>query len=196
MVSGRILLVVITAGWSVGCTQVHQLGQVDDGADDAVTSMSSDDSSGSGTDTTGSDSETGSGSSSDSSSESGEGETSVATTDEGGSEDTTAETGGEIPEPCDVVDLGGDEGLTIDIVLMTQWDAGACHEFHVTNETRDDVIWSRELRFGGAVDNYWNAEGEELNSTDWRFEGQASAGNVVVLSGSTVSFGSCMACVP
>jgi cellulase/cellobiase CelA1 len=101
-----------------------------------------------------------------------------------------------LAEPCGIVDLGGNQGLTLEIVLMNQWDAGACHELHVTNETLDDVIWSRDLRFGGMLDNYWNAEGEQLNPTDWRFGGTALAANIVVLSGTSIVFGSCMNCVP
>jgi cellulase/cellobiase CelA1 len=182
----RSLFVAVAGAWAVGCTQVHQLGQVEGSADSgegATGSISSE----------ASDGDLDSSSDIDTSSDTSDVDTETETeTDdpEGG------ETGGPIPDACDIADLGGNEGVTIDIVLMTQWDAGACHEFHVTNETLDDVIWTRDLRFGGTLDNYWNAEGEPLNQTDWRFGGQASADNVVVLSGKTIIFGSCMLCTP
>lgn len=183
MNSVRILSVAVAGVWVAGCTQVHQLGQVDSGADDATASSMLPEDSGDSDDGSSTSSETTGGS--------------EGTNDETESGETESdETGGPIPDACDIVDLGGNEGITLEIVLMNQWDAGACHEFYVTNETPDDLIWTRELRFGGTLDNYWNAKGEELTPTDWRFEGQASAGNIVVLSGQTVLFGSCMACTP
>jgi cellulase/cellobiase CelA1 len=94
------------------------------------------------------------------------------------------------------VDLGGTAGITLDIVLMSQWDVGACHEFHLTNDTTDDLIWTRDLRFGGTLDNFWNAEGEQLSKNDWRFGGKPSADNIVVLGGQTIIFGGCMQCMP
>lgn len=179
MSSVRIMVVMIAGVWAAGCTQVHQLGQIEGGVEDASASTTAEDSS----------------SSSDASTE-----TSSDTSEDGTSDETSGEEGSEtdgpIPDACDVVDLGGTEGVTLVIVLMSQWDAGACHEFHVTNETPDDVIWTRDLRFGGTLDNFWNAEGEELSPTDWRFGGQASADNIVVLSGETVIFGGCMVCSP
>ncbi|KIG13980.1 hypothetical protein DB30_07396 [Enhygromyxa salina] len=147
------------------------------------------------TDTSSTSSDSGTDSSSDTSDDTGDSGDSEDTSDETGG-DETGDTGGPIPDACEVVDLGGNEGVTTEIVLMSQWDTGACHEIYVTNQTRDDVIWTRDLRFGGTVDNYWNAEGEQLNSTDWRFGGQPSADNIVVLSGKTVVFGSCMVCAP
>lgn len=175
----RNLFVAVAGFGAAGCTQVHQLGQVEDSADDATSTFSSEESISSSSEDS-EDSDDTSGTSSD-----------IGT-------DSDSETGGPgpIPSACEVVDLGGNEGVIVDIVLMTQWDAGACHELHVKNESPDDVIWTRDLRFGGTLDNFWNAEGEQLNPTDWRFGGQASADNVVVLSGNTVIFGSCMACMP
>ena len=170
----RILIVVVAGPWVLGCTQVHDLGQLGSSADGATSILTE---------------ESGETTSSDSEPDTGSEETETGTEDSG-------ETDGPIPDPCDIVDLGGNEGVSIEITLMTQWDAGACHDFRVTNDTPDDVIWTRDLRFGGTLDNYWNAEGEALSSTDWRFGGQASAGNVVVFSGATITFGSCMICTP
>ena len=182
MVTVRVL--VATAGvCAAGCTQVHQLGQIDSRAEGATTTFegSSDDSS-----------ET-VGTSADSLS-------STETDTDESSGDETSETGetGETPEPCAVVDLGGEEGITLEIEPMSQWDKGACHLFHLTNETPEDVIWTRDLRFGGTLEaNYWNAEVEQLGPTDWRFRGSVSAGNIVILSGETLTpFGACMLCTP
>ncbi|MFV8752894.1 hypothetical protein ACNOYE_20300 [Nannocystaceae bacterium ST9] len=191
---------VISGVLAAGCTQVHELGQIDEGGDDAAASTFAGDSSSS--DSSSSDSSgdasssdsSGDASSFDSSGDASDDETTSDETTEG--ETTDGETDGPIPDACDVVDLGGNDGLTLAIVPMSQWDAGACHEFHVTNETPDDVIWTRDLRFGGTLDNFWNAEGEELSPTDWRFGGQASAGNIVVLSNATIIFGGCMLCSP
>jgi cellulase/cellobiase CelA1 len=183
----------ISCVFALGCTQVHQLGQVIGGAEDAD-------------DTSGVDGATSSMAGEDSSSSTSTGDTESSSTasdtsetgDTGDSGDTTdtGETGGPIPAPCELADLGGTEGLSLEIMLMTEWNDGACHEVYVTNDTPDDVIWYRDLRFGGTLDNAWNANSEELSPTDWRFEGQATADNIVVLSGETILFGTCMLCTP
>lgn len=186
MGTGRNLFVAVVGSWAAGCTQVHQLGQVDGGSDAASSSASA----GSSDDSSESDdaSSTSALSSMDSSSE---------TSGEGTSEETDGDETGPIPDPCDIVDLGGNEGVTIDIVLMgVPWETGGCYHFYLTNGSPDDVIWARDLRFGGTLDSWWTSEVEQLNATDWRFSGTDDAGNIVVLADETIVFGSCLTCLP
>lgn len=200
MRSVRILAVMIAGIAPASCTQVHELGQINDGAEDASTASTFFTETSSDSDATTQMADTSEGSTSPTSTDetTDEGTTDEGTTDttEDASETEGSETGEPFPEACQVMDLAGNEGVTLEVILMTQWDAGACHEFHITNESPDDVIWTRDLRFGGTLDNFWNAEGEALTPTDWRFGGQASADNILVLSGETIIFGGCMQCTP
>ena len=210
LIAGIAGIAGIVGLYASGCTQVHQLGQVDstqtaNSADSATSSMPSEDTQASGTgDTQASDSNdtestdtsdedtSPSTDTSDETSQTGESDESG----ESGESGETGETGGPSPEPCEIADLGGNRGLSVEIVFMSEWNDGACHEVHVTNETPDDVIWYRELRFGGTLDNAWNTDIEQLSPTDWRFEGQATADNVALLSGDDLLFGVCMVCMP
>jgi cellulase/cellobiase CelA1 len=179
----HILFVAVVGAWAAGCTQVHQLGQVD-GGPDATSSPESSEGSGESDDA----SSTSLDSSMDSSSE---------TSGESTSEETDGEESGPIPDPCDIVDLGGNEGVTIDIVLMGMpWETGGCYHFYLTNGSTEDVIWARDLRFGGTLDSWWTSEAEQLNATDWRFSGTDEADNIVVLADETIVFGSCLTCLP
>ncbi|WP_217909860.1 hypothetical protein [Pseudenhygromyxa sp. WMMC2535] len=186
------------------CIQVHQLGQIDEGETDEVGALDesaqdatggedwpetgdteSGDSETSGTET--SDTESG-----DSEADDGDSETSGTETDD----TETSDTDGPTPASCGVIDLGGDPGVEVELSLMTQWEDGSCWEVSLTNVSPDNLIWTRDLRFGGELETYWNAEGEALNVTDWRFGGTASASNILILSGETVGFGCCMTCMP
>ena len=177
----------MAVGCALGCTQVHMLGPFDEGADDATSSLSTETTGGTNTST---ETETDTGDELEST----EDESSTDTT---GETETTGETGDDpVPEACEAVDLGGTDGLMVDIMLMTQWDMGACYLVKVTNESGDDLIWTRDLRLGGLLDNYWNAEAEELTTTDWRFGGKENAQNILVMADETVEFGICMECEP
>ena len=194
MNSVRILFVAVAAAGSLAtaCTQVHQLGQIEGGAGDASRGNSSSEDSGD---------------SSDSSSTPSDSEVDTSSETSGGGEDTSDEsdgqesddTGGPIPEACEIVDLGGNEGLILDIVPQEPpWPTGVCTDIYVTNETPDPVIWFRDLRFGGQLQLEpppWNTQSEELSPTDYRFRGVPS-NNIVVLPDETVSFGCCMTCTP
>ncbi|PRP98591.1 hypothetical protein ENSA7_65340 [Enhygromyxa salina] len=189
----RIRFVAVVGCWAAGCTQVHQLGQLEDSADDATSSLPSED-----LDESDDSVSTSSGGSMDSSFEtSGDGDGDGDGGGDGDGDGDGDDTDGPIPDPCDIVDLGGDEGITIDIVIMGMpWETGGCYHFYLTNETRDDVIWARDLRFGGTLDSWWTSEVEQLNASDWRFSGTDEAGNIVVVAGETIVFGSCLTCMP
>jgi hypothetical protein len=177
-------LIAAAALCAAGCTQVHQLGVLDESggqsesADSATTSTDSGAGESDGSADSTSDTEAGEGGSTD--------------TDTGSSDSGN----GPSPLPCEIADLGGDPGLSIEITLMHEWVDGPCYEVFITNESDEDVIWTRDLRFGGVLDNTWNADVEQLNSTDWRFDGQPTADNVVVLMGETILFGACLTCAP
>lgn len=183
--------------------QVHQLGQVDagdEGAQDAATEAWGDESDSESTETetdSGSTETTDSESTDSTETESTETDTGTETTESMDTEtDGSEDTGGPVPEPCEIVDLGGTEGITVEFAPMNDWADGACRYVYLTNESTENLVWTRDLRFGGEMNNCWNTEFEELSPTDWSFAGTAAASNVVVLEGQTIQFGCCMACMP
>lgn len=97
-------------------------------------------------------------------------------------------------DACELASLAGTPGIEVDAALESTWESGVCFQVTVRNLADEPLIWSHDLRLGGAMMSSWNCVAESLGGDDWRFTGAPDSNNVALLVGGETSFGLCMTC--